>query len=309
MKGADIKAKQQVSVNLAAVGMAMYAQYYHHQLSGGQQQRVALARALVTRPELLLLDEPFSALDVHLRSHLSQQLFNRLTQYSGTTLLVSHHLAEAYRADQLLVIDQGEVIRQAEPMEGFTRPQRSAIAKLTGPLNQSSAQTVTSASEPIIQATDWQMTLHLPNNSDAIANLGTDPQPLFSVGIRPDNIFFITANNYHNFRTATKSTARIAHQYVDASQSQEPNTESLFSTQMWRKTQLIRSNQALCWIADSWHQPGTHVFSLKLHCAPAHSADYDLQAIVTNHIWESLNQQPLHWTDYLPPENHIVLRP
>ncbi|MEL6879255.1 MAG: molybdate ABC transporter permease subunit, partial [Cyanobacteria bacterium J06607_10] len=172
-KGTDADTKRQVSAELAAVEMAAFAQhYYPHQLSGGQQQRIALARALVSRPDLLLLDEPFSALDVHLRSRLGQQLFQRLAHYSGTTLLVSHHLSEAYRTDQLLVIDQGEVIGQAGPVEVFERPHRCAIAKLTGPLNQSSAYLV-GPDYPIepdsglcLRADDWQMTLRLSPTSE-----------------------------------------------------------------------------------------------------------------------------------------------
>ncbi|MEO1622328.1 MAG: molybdate ABC transporter permease subunit, partial [Cyanobacteria bacterium J06632_3] len=114
--------RQIVAEELAAVQMSDYAQAYPHQLSGGQQQRVALARALATRPQLLLLDEPLSALDMHLRSQLSQQLFQRLHRYGGNALLVSHSFEEIYRAEELLIMHQGESIQQATPKAIFEMP-------------------------------------------------------------------------------------------------------------------------------------------------------------------------------------------
>ena len=150
---------------LADVGLQAFAHHYPHQLSGGQQQRVALARALVTQPQLLLLDEPFSALDTHLRSHLAQQVFSRLRAYPGTTLLVSHHFQEAYQTQQLLVLLLGKLARQAAPVEVFTDPQRMAIAQLTGPINASPVRLVRDR----LFATHWN-----PNAlTNALANTYT----------------------------------------------------------------------------------------------------------------------------------------
>ena len=70
---------------------------YPWQLSGGQQQRVALARALITSPDILLLDEPFSALDNHLRANMERELIEILKDYDGTVVFVTHDIAEAYR--------------------------------------------------------------------------------------------------------------------------------------------------------------------------------------------------------------------
>ncbi len=156
--------RQQVALELKAVQLSGLEQRYPHQLSGGQQQRVALARALASQPEALLLDEPFSALDTHLRSQLEQQMRLRLAQYSGTTLLVTHNLEEAYRlCADLLVIEQGRVIASGSKQQVFEQPRRLSVAQLTGCKNISAANQLGSEQ---IAATDWgvQLTVNsIPN--------------------------------------------------------------------------------------------------------------------------------------------------
>ena len=89
-------------------------------LSGGQQQRTALARALVRRPELLLLDEPLSALDHALRSKLQDYILEVHRRFNLTTILVSHEISEVFKmADRVIELDQGKVVRQGKPIELF----------------------------------------------------------------------------------------------------------------------------------------------------------------------------------------------
>jgi molybdate transport system ATP-binding protein len=89
-----------------------------HKLSGGQQQRVALARAIIRQPQLLLLDEPFAALDRSMREKLQQDLLTLHRRFDTTILLVSHDATEVARmADHVLELQQGQVVREASPTE------------------------------------------------------------------------------------------------------------------------------------------------------------------------------------------------
>ena len=103
------------------------------ELSGGQQQRVALARIMACQPEMILLDEPFSALDVYLRDRLQQEMEEMLADYPGTVILVSHSRDEIYRfSEELLVMDQGEIIRSGGVREIFSNPVRVEAARISG---------------------------------------------------------------------------------------------------------------------------------------------------------------------------------
>lgn len=126
---------------------------YPSQLSGGQQQRVALARALAIDPEVLLLDEPFSALDNHLRSRMESQLLETLAAYRGVTLFVSHNMEEAYRiCDKLVVISEGMVSAAGPKEEIFRSPPTLPAAQLTGCKNILPARP---DGQGGIEATDW----------------------------------------------------------------------------------------------------------------------------------------------------------
>ena len=99
------------------------ANSWPHELSGGQQQRVALARALAQRPRLMLLDEPFSALDTGLRAAMRKMVARLLSDAGVTTILVTHDQAEALSfADQLAVMRQGRLIQAGQPMDLYLRP-------------------------------------------------------------------------------------------------------------------------------------------------------------------------------------------
>jgi molybdate transport system ATP-binding protein len=102
------------------------------QVSGGQQQRVALARALAAEPSLLLLDEPFSALDAPIRSRLRREVGELKRRLDLTVLFVTHDLAEAYSlADRIVVYDDGQVLQHGTREEVFRRPASARVAELT----------------------------------------------------------------------------------------------------------------------------------------------------------------------------------
>lgn len=118
---------------LRLVGLEDLIERYPHELSGGQQQRVALARALAPAPQLLLLDEPFSNLDVHLRQQLREEVQAILLQAGITTILVTHDQEEALSlADTLAVIDQGHLVQYAAPDEVVRQPRTRFVAQFIG---------------------------------------------------------------------------------------------------------------------------------------------------------------------------------
>lgn len=106
---------------------------YPSQLSGGQQQRVALARSLACEPEVLLLDEPFSAMDTYLREGLRLELAGVIKEYEGVTVLVTHDRDEAYQlCDNLLLLDKGRVLAAGRTRDIFQNPVTCQAARLTG---------------------------------------------------------------------------------------------------------------------------------------------------------------------------------
>ncbi len=106
------------------------------EVSGGQQQRTALARALARRPKMLLMDEPFAAVEEDLRAHLREELLKIQSDFAIPVLLVTHSRAEAYAlAERLIVISEGKVVQSEGRDEVFRRPRTPAVARLMGMTN------------------------------------------------------------------------------------------------------------------------------------------------------------------------------
>ncbi|GAB1542032.1 hypothetical protein NUACC21_47050 [Scytonema sp. NUACC21] len=179
--------KQQVEAQLVTVQLQGLGRRYPHQLSGGQQQRVALARALASQPQALLLDEPFSALDTHLRSQLEQQMIETLASYEGVTLFVTHNMEEAYRVcPNLMVMEHGTTVQLGSRNEIFERPSTLGVARITGCKNFSRAIAVDSQR---VEATDWGCTLQVVESI---------PDGLTHVGIRAHHLIFTNDPNQEN---------------------------------------------------------------------------------------------------------------
>ena len=118
---------------LRALRLEELAHRLPSELSGGQQQRAALARILAGRPRILMLDEPFSALDSYLREEVEGEVGSLLSNFDGTALLVTHDRDEAYRlCREMIVMDSGEVLRAGTTKEVFADPRRLTVARLTG---------------------------------------------------------------------------------------------------------------------------------------------------------------------------------
>ncbi len=148
------------------------ADQYPSQLSGGQSQRTALARMLVTRPEVLLLDEPFSALDNYMRTRMEHVILDLLEEYKGPSVLVTHDRNEAYRmAEKIGVMEAGTIVEQKEKRDFFDHPQTVAAARLTGCKNISR---VRPGDNGTWFAVDWGLRLRLPEEKmrDEITYLG-----------------------------------------------------------------------------------------------------------------------------------------
>ena len=118
---------------LALIGLEGHADRYPHQLSGGQQQRVALARALAPKPELILLDEPFSNLDADLRARLSKEVRQMLKQEHTSAILVTHDQDEAFAmADKIGIMSEGKLQQWDTPYQLYHEPNNRFIASFIG---------------------------------------------------------------------------------------------------------------------------------------------------------------------------------
>lgn len=141
---------------LALFSLQGFEKRYPMRLSGGQQQRVALARMLAARPEILMLDEPFSALDAHLKESLQQSLLDLFDMYDGTILYVSHDIDEAFRfCDRIAVVENGHVAEVARTPKIMHDPGTLATIKISGCKNISRVRKL---GDHEVEALDWGMT-------------------------------------------------------------------------------------------------------------------------------------------------------
>ncbi|MEE4261764.1 MAG: ABC transporter ATP-binding protein [Desulfobacteraceae bacterium] len=128
--------KSRVNRRLEMLGLQDMSERFPHQLSGGQQQRVALARALVNEPDVLLLDEPMSALDARLRAQVQVELRRLQRKLGQTFILVTHDQAEALVvSDRLAVMSEGRIIQFGTPKEVYEQPKTRFVAEFLGAAN------------------------------------------------------------------------------------------------------------------------------------------------------------------------------
>lgn len=164
-----VKREEVVRQVIESFGLSELSGHFPHQLSGGQQQRVALARILVSDPRILLLDEPFSALDSHLRFRLEQEIREVIRDFGKTVLLVSHNRDEVYRmANSIAIMNQGRIEVCGEKKTIFASPVTKAAAILTGCKNISAMER---RGENKIYAVDWKTELtvnHIPAHADYV---------------------------------------------------------------------------------------------------------------------------------------------
>ena len=133
-RGPQVQAR--VADLLARVGMARHINAYPHELSGGEQQRVALARALAPRPQIMLMDEPFSGLDHRLRDEIRDETLDVLKSEGTAVLLVTHEPAEAMRmADEIALMRDGRIVQQGAPYHIYNSPADREAASFFSDIN------------------------------------------------------------------------------------------------------------------------------------------------------------------------------
>ena len=132
---------------------------YPRHLSGGQQQRVALARILAYGPDVILLDEPFSAMDTFLKEQLRLELVNSLADFDGFSILVTHDRDEAFQfCDELIILDKGKIIAKGDTHDVFENPEKVQVARLTGCKNISKVEII---DDYHLKSLDWGVTFEV----------------------------------------------------------------------------------------------------------------------------------------------------
>lgn len=191
-----------VRAQLAKMRIGELANRYPREISGGQRQRVALARSMAIEPDALLFDEPFAALDPHLRRQMEEQLRENLSGYKGAVIFVTHDMEEAFRfCTDLLVLDRGKVIASGPKHRLFEHPQTVVAARLTGCKNVVAARRL--ATDRIaVDAWNCQLQTAVPV-----------PEALTHVGMRSHQIAFQPiAHGENTFPCWLVSTSEAPHE-------------------------------------------------------------------------------------------------
>jgi len=147
------KVAERVEELLGLVHLTGWADRYPAQLSGGQRQRMALARALAVEPEVLLLDEPFGALDTRVREELREWLRRLHDEVHVTTIFVTHDQQEAMEvAEQIVVVNEGRIEQAGSPADVYEKPATQFVMEFVGPVTKLGERTVRPHDLQILQS-------------------------------------------------------------------------------------------------------------------------------------------------------------
>jgi molybdate transport system permease protein len=220
-----------IQKQLERLHIAELADRYPPEISGGQRQRVAIARCMAIEPGALLLDEPFAALDPHLRRQMEEQLRETLAGYNGAVIFVTHDMEEAFRfCSDLLVLDGGKVIASGPKHRLFECPRSVAAARLTGCKNIAPARRVAA---DLIAVDAWNCELRTSSGV---------PDALTHAGIRSHQIAFHPATDGENtFACWLVSTSEAPHEmtlylrlHVASSAGDLPHLQADVPKDLWR---------------------------------------------------------------------------
>ncbi|MGF1741389.1 putative 2-aminoethylphosphonate ABC transporter ATP-binding protein [Vibrio profundum] len=182
------EASDKVEYWLDMIGLPTSGEKFPAQLSGGQQQRVALARALSLSPGLLLLDEPLSALDAKVRTHLRDEICRLQRQLDITTIMVTHDQDEALSmADRIVVMNHGVIEQVGSPQEIYQQPASRFVAEFVGSMNFIDVSVLSDSQVRIAESL-----LPMPKLDNHTASRGEH----FDLAVRPENITFVEASPY-----------------------------------------------------------------------------------------------------------------
>lgn len=168
-----------VAEKLELVGLAKWANKYAHELSGGMQQRVGLARAFATDADILLMDEPFSALDPLIREHLQQELLQLQKTLKKTIVFVSHDLDEAIKlGNHITIMDSGRIVQYGEPEEIVLKPNNAYVREFVAHMNPIKVLRGASLMTPAAQLARQGEALQLDWTGHHLLTLDADSRPL-----------------------------------------------------------------------------------------------------------------------------------
>ena len=176
--------KEKIEQMLSIMRLENLGKRYPNQLSGGQKQRVALARTLVVDPDLLLLDEPFSALDAPVRKRMQEELLRIHKEFPVTTLLVTHSLEEAFTlSSNIAVMEEGKILQMGPKEKVIEEPKCKTVARFTGNRNIFAGKVISKEKD------------HLKVNCDGLELItpyyNYDLNEIINVSIRPTQVLFV----------------------------------------------------------------------------------------------------------------------
>ncbi|MBR5504491.1 MAG: ATP-binding cassette domain-containing protein [Methanobrevibacter sp.] len=185
--------KERVSEMIKRFHLEGLEKRYPRQLSGGQQQRVALARILAYNPDVILLDEPFSAMDTYLKEQLRLELANLLKDFNGFSIMVTHNRDEAFQfCDELIVLDKGKIIAKGDTYNIFENPRKVQVARLTGCKNISKIEII---DDHHLKSLDWGLRFEVSEEiSPNISHIGIRAHD-FTAASKDDVNAFDTENS------------------------------------------------------------------------------------------------------------------
>jgi glycine betaine/proline transport system ATP-binding protein len=179
-----------VAEKLKLVGLEQWRDKYAHELSGGMQQRVGLARAFATDADILLMDEPFSALDPLIRARLQDELLQLQRSLRKTIIFVSHDLDEAMKlGSHIAIMEAGRIVQDGEPEDIVLNPSNDYVADFVAHMNPLNVLTGISLMTPVASVVRYDDHVLLDRNRRVLMSLGADGGPgAVTIGDRPGRI-------------------------------------------------------------------------------------------------------------------------